>query len=173
RTRGPNIWCSRSTTTSATRAKYNERSRRGRTSRPKSFRAPVTSSRGAPTGWSTRPLHSSRRCREAEPLDRERCGCHPVTREERHPARERGLPCGQVQCEVRAVAVLVRVLELVEGVVFVVEELALPAEEMVVDRAADNDSRCAFRLVVRFEHQHPLAWAGPTPAPCAHGSRGS
>ncbi len=74
RTRGRSIWCSRSTTTSATRAKYNERSRRGRTSRPKSFRAPVTSSRGAPTGWSTRPLHSSRRCREGEPLDRERCG---------------------------------------------------------------------------------------------------
>ena len=72
---------------------------------------------------------------------------------DRHAARS--------SLEVRAVAVFVRVLELVERVVFRVEELAVAAEEVVVDSAADGDSRRPVRLVVRLGHLHPLALGRP------------
>ena len=66
-------------------------------------------------------------------------------------------PRGEVEFEVRTVAVLVCVLELVERVIFLVEELAVATEEVVVD----TNSGCAVRQVVRLGHQHPLVWAGP------------
>jgi len=64
-----------------------------------------------------------------------------VTLEERGALLDRGTPGGEVGFELGALAVLVRMLELVEGGVFRVEQLAVtPAQAEVVRSAVPSST---------------------------------
>ena len=83
----------------------------------------------------------------------------PCRLEERRPALDRRPPRGEVDLEVARSPSSYACSSSSNACVFGVEELAVPAEEVVVDTPTIRTS--AARQVVRLGHEHPLARCRP------------
>jgi hypothetical protein len=84
-----------------------------------------------------------------------------VVLEEGLSTLDRRTPRDHVGLEGGSVAILVRMLQFVEGCVFGVEERSVTAEEVVVDVPVENRAISSACPMVRFGHGTSYARAGP------------